>query len=118
MNLILRPSTPPWALIWSMASFSASTEPVSEIAIVPVTEWRMPTVTSVSVTARPVVFTAAVGNCCASARGDTKAVADNAAAPRRSVRRVGARRSEGRCFVDIGRLDGDERLLDRVLRDA
>src|ERR1700732_5208399 len=57
MNLILRPSTPPWALICSMASFSASTDPVSEIAIVPVTECRIPTVTSVSVTARPVVLT-------------------------------------------------------------
>ncbi len=63
MNLILRPSTPPWALICSIASFSASTEPVSEMAMVPVTEWRMPTVTSVSVTASPVVFTFAVGNC-------------------------------------------------------
>src|ERR1700740_3319761 len=39
MNLILRPSTPPAALIWSIASFSASTEPVSLIAMVPVTEW-------------------------------------------------------------------------------
>ena len=28
--------------------------------MVPVTEWRMPTVTSVSVTARPVVLTAEV----------------------------------------------------------
>src|SRR5260370_4403041 len=35
INLILRPSTPPWALICSMASFSASTDPVSEIAMVP-----------------------------------------------------------------------------------
>ena len=60
MNLILRPSTPPAALICSMASFSASIEPVSEIAIVPVAECRMPTVTSVSVTARPVVLTAEV----------------------------------------------------------
>src|SRR6202044_2263052 len=115
-NLILRPSTPAAALICSMASFSASTEPVSEIAIVPVTEWRMPTVTSVSVTARPVVFTVAVGNCWARALGDTKAVADNAAAPRRSVRRVGAWKSKGRCS-DIRRLDGHERLLDRLLRD-
>ena len=60
MNLILRPSTPPAALICSIASFSASTEPVSLIAMVPVTECRMPTVTSVSVTARPVVLTAEV----------------------------------------------------------
>src|SRR5215469_16576409 len=63
MNLIWRPSTPPCSLICEIASFSASTEPVSEIAIVPVTECRMPTVTSVSVTASPVVLTAAVGNC-------------------------------------------------------
>ena len=48
------------ALIWSMASCSAWMEPVSEIAIVPVAECRMPTVTSVSVTASPVVLTAAV----------------------------------------------------------
>ena len=68
MNLILRPSTPPGALICSMASFSAWTEPVSLIAMVPVTECRMPTVTSVSVTARPVVLTLAVGNCCAQRR--------------------------------------------------
>src|SRR4051812_2077337 len=82
MNLILRPSTPPEALICSMASFSASTDPVSEIAIVPVTECRIPTVTSVSVTARPVVLTLPVGNSCASAAGDgSKAAADNAAAP-------------------------------------
>src|SRR5216684_252655 len=42
MNLILRPRIPPVALICSMASFSASIEPVSEIAIVPVAEWRLP----------------------------------------------------------------------------
>src|SRR6202020_1580704 len=60
MNLILRPGAPPALLICEIAIFSASTEPVSEIAMVPVTEWRMPTVTSVSVTARPVVLTAEV----------------------------------------------------------
>ena len=38
MNLILRPSTPPAALICSIASFSASTDPVSLIDMVPVTE--------------------------------------------------------------------------------
>src|SRR6266481_5940957 len=89
MNLILRPSTPPMALICSMASFSASIEPVSEIAMVPVAECRMPTVTSVSVTARPVVLTLAVGYCWARACGDSIAVADRAAAPARSSRRVG-----------------------------
>src|ERR1700694_1559838 len=59
-NLILRPNTPPLALICSIASFSASTDPVSLIAMVPVTECRIPTVTSVSVTARPVVLTTEV----------------------------------------------------------
>ena len=53
------------ALICSIASFSASIEPVSEIAIVPVAECRMPTVTSVSVTASPVVLTAEVAGACA-----------------------------------------------------
>ena len=43
MILILRPSTPPASLIWEIASFSAWIEPVSEIAIVPVSECRMPT---------------------------------------------------------------------------
>ena len=76
MNLILRPSTPPWALICSMASFSASTEPVSLIAMVPVTECRMPTVTSVSVTARPVVLTCAVGGASARAHCGNSAAAD------------------------------------------
>src|SRR5258706_15025754 len=60
MTLILRPRMPPMALICSIASFSASIEPVSEIAIVPVAECRMPQVTSVSVTASPVVLTAEV----------------------------------------------------------
>jgi hypothetical protein len=105
MNLILRPSTPPWALIWSIASFSASTDPVSEMAIVPVTEWRMPTVTSVSVTASPVVFTLAVGNCCASANGGNKALADRAADPMSNCLRNGDCRSVGRFSEDMRRLD-------------
>ena len=105
MNLILRPSTPPCALIWSIASFSASTDPVSEIAIVPVTEWRMPTVTSESVTARPVVFTFAVGNCWARASGGNKALADMAADPISSCRRNGDCRSVGRFSEDMRRLD-------------
>src|SRR6202023_1424370 len=95
MNLILRPSTPPWALICSMASFLASTDPVSEIAMVPVTECRMPTVTSVSVTASPVVLTFAVGNCCASTSGGNSAVADSAAVPSSSLRRNGDSNSGG-----------------------
>jgi len=61
MTLILRPSTPPMALIWSMASCSAWMEPVSEMAMVPVAECSWPTVTSVSVTASLVVLTWAVG---------------------------------------------------------
>src|SRR5690606_1422290 len=59
MYSILRPSTPPMALICSIANFSACTEPVSLIAMVPVTECRIPTLTVVSVTANPVVFTSA-----------------------------------------------------------
>jgi len=68
ITLILRPSTPPIALIWSIASCSAWIDPVSEMAIVPVAEWSWPTVTSASVTASLVVFTLAVGNCWASAQ--------------------------------------------------
>ena len=49
------------ALIWSMASCSAWIEPVSLMAMVPVAECNWPTVTSVSVTASPVVFTLPVG---------------------------------------------------------
>src|SRR5690606_3033662 len=67
MNSILRPSTPPIALICSIASFSACTEPVSLMAMVPVTECRMPTLTVVSVTARPEVLTSAVGKLAAVA---------------------------------------------------
>jgi hypothetical protein len=51
----------------------------------------MPTVTSVSVTARPVVLTLAVGNCCAQALGEISALVDSAAAPRRSSRREGVK---------------------------
>src|SRR6478609_3926681 len=100
MNLILRPSTPPMALICSMASFSACTEPVSEMDMVPVTECRMPTVTSVSVTARPVVLTTLVGNCWARDCFGSKAAADMAAVPRSSLRRRGDCRSAGG-FLDI-----------------
>ena len=89
MNLILRPSTPPAALICSIASFSAWIEPVSEIAIVPVAECRMPTVTSVSVTARPVVLTAAVaGPAPNDGRGSIE-MNGSAAAPISSLRRSG-----------------------------
>src|ERR1700676_3352934 len=102
MNLILRPSTPPCWLVCSIASFSASTEPVSLIAMVPVTECRMPTVTSLSVTASPVVFTLAVGNCWARACGDSIAVAEKAAAPARSSRRVGFAKSVVH-FLDVMR---------------
>ena len=89
MNLILRPSTPPAALICSIASFSASTEPVSEIAIVPVTECRMPTVTSVSVTASPVVLTAEVAGTSAKDGRGSIAMAGSAAIPISSLRRSG-----------------------------
>ena len=89
MILILRPSTPPMALICSMASFSAWIDPVSEIAIVPVAECRMPTVTSVSVTARPVVLTAEVGGPAPKAKRGSSAMAGKAAAPISSLRRSG-----------------------------
>src|SRR5262245_61635717 len=89
MNLILRPSTPPMALICSMASFSASIEPVSEIAIVPVAECRMPTVTSVSVTARPVVLTAEVAGPAPKEGLGNMVIAGRAAMPISSLRRNG-----------------------------
>ena len=63
------------ALICSMASFSAWIDPVSEIAIVPVAECRMPTVTSVSVTARPVVLTADVAGPAPKATRGNSAIA-------------------------------------------
>jgi hypothetical protein len=89
MNLILRPSTPPAALICSMASFSASIEPVSEIAIVPVAECRMPTVTSVSATASPVVLTAEVAGTSANEGRESIEMAGIAAIPISSLRRSG-----------------------------
>src|ERR1700728_425844 len=105
MNLILRPSTPPCPLICSIASFSASTEPVSLIAMVPVTECRMPTVTSVSVTASPVVFTAAVAGTSARANCGSIAAADRLAAPANNPRRVGVRRFPVVFSEDMRRLD-------------
>ena len=80
------------ALICSMASFSASIEPVSEIAMVPVTECRMPTVTSVSVTARPVVLTAEVAGACAKDARGSIVMAGTAAIPINSLRRSGDNR--------------------------
>src|ERR1700748_1127269 len=104
MNLILRPSTPPCALICSNASFSACTEPVSLIAIVPVTECRMPTVTSVSVTARPAGLPRAVGSAVAHADDGTAAPAPSAAAPSKRSRRLGMTML-GYCFLpDMQRL--------------
>src|SRR5580692_5619038 len=88
-NLIWRPSTPPDELIWSIASFSASTDPVSLIAMVPVTECRIPTVTSVSVTASPVVLTADVAGTSAKDGRDNIEMAGNAAIPISSLRRSG-----------------------------
>ena len=90
MILILRPSTPPASLICWIASFSASCAPVSEIAIVPETECRIPTVTSVSVTASPVVMTADVGGAAASAARGISASAEAPASPVSSLRRDGA----------------------------
>src|ERR1700730_14761605 len=87
MNLILRPRIPPAALICSIASFSASIEPVSEIAIVPVAECRMPQVTSGSVTARPVVLIAEVAGACAKDGRGSRVRAGSAAIPISSLRR-------------------------------
>src|ERR1700687_517582 len=87
INLILRPRMPPVALICSMASFSASIEPVSEMAIVPVAECRMPQVTSVSVTARPVVLIAEVAGACAKDGRGSMVKAGIAAIPISSLRR-------------------------------
>src|SRR5271156_4936638 len=89
INLILRPRAPPCSLFCEMASFSASTQPVSEIAMVPVTEWRMPTVTSVSVTARPVVLIAEVAGVSARAVRGSIEMAGNAAIPISSLRLSG-----------------------------
>ena len=88
MTLICRPSTPPEALICAIASFSASTDPVSEIAIVPVIECRMPTVTVSSVTARPVVSTADVAGAPNALAGKEARCGQAAAMPLRIWRRV------------------------------
>ncbi len=77
------------ALICSMASFSAWIEPVSEIAIVPVAECRMPTVTSVSVTARPVVLTTEVAGPAPKEGRGSIVIAGRAAMPISSLRRNG-----------------------------
>jgi hypothetical protein len=60
--------------------------------MVPVAECRMPTVTSVSVTAKPVVLIAEVaGDCAKDARGSI-AMAGTAAIPINSLRRNGDNR--------------------------
>src|SRR5580698_8146081 len=87
MILILRPRMPPASLICAMASFSDSIEPVSEIAIVPVAECRMPQVTSVSVTARPVVLIAEVAGTSAKDGRGSMVRAGSAAIPISSLRR-------------------------------
>src|SRR5882757_9839598 len=92
MILILRPRMPPASLICAIASFSDSIEPVSEIAMVPVAECRMPTVTSVSVTARPVVLTAEVAGACANDAFGSIVMAGKAAIPINSLRRNGDNR--------------------------
>src|SRR6266702_8907204 len=89
MILILRPRMPPAALICSMASFSASIEPVSEIAMVPVAECRIPQVTSVSVTARPVVLIAEVAGACANDGRGSIEMAGSAAIPISNLRLSG-----------------------------
>src|ERR1700722_15102246 len=71
--LILRPKTPPASLICEIANRSASTEPVSLKAIVPETECNWPTVTTSSVTARPVALTVAVAGLSAQYPGSDMA---------------------------------------------
>src|ERR1700709_2817927 len=87
MILILRPRMPPASLICAIASFSDSIEPVSEIAMVPVAECRMPTVTSVSVTASPVVLIAEVAGTSAKDGRGSMVRAGIAAIPISSLRR-------------------------------
>jgi len=89
MILILRPRMPPAALICSIASCSAWMEPVSLIAMVPVAECRMPTVTSVSVTARPVALTVAVAGPAPNEGRGSIEMSGSAAAPISSLRRSG-----------------------------
>src|SRR3954467_4048593 len=78
---------PPSALIWAMASFSACTEPVSLMAIVPVVECRMPTVTLSSSTFRPVVMILAVGKSAAFVVDFSSPGGNKTAAPVASVER-------------------------------
>src|SRR6478609_9745119 len=87
MTLIWRPRMPPSALIWAMASFSACTEPVSLMAIVPVVECRMPTVTLSSSTFRPVVMIFAVGKSEALLVDFSRPGGNKTAAPVASVER-------------------------------
>jgi len=63
--------------------------------MVPVIECRIPQVTVVSVTARPVVFTADVGKLAARRPFGAKIEAPSAAPPRRTLRRVGAKPADG-----------------------
>jgi hypothetical protein len=72
---------------------------------VPVTECRMPTVTSVSVIANPVVFTFAVGGASARAKGGRIAATERPAALVNRPRRVGVRRLPVFFSDDIRRLD-------------
>ncbi|GMO12816.1 hypothetical protein TM239_38710 [Bradyrhizobium sp. TM239] len=60
--------------------------------MVPVAECRMPTVTSVSVTARPVVLTAEVAGACAKDARGSIVMAGTAAIPINSLRRSGDKR--------------------------
>src|SRR6187551_3241450 len=78
---------PPSALIWAMASFSACTEPVSLMAMVPVVECRMPTVTLSSSTFRPVVMILAVGKSAAFVVDFSKPGGSSTVAPLASVER-------------------------------
>src|SRR4051812_47389119 len=111
---------PPSALIWAMASFSAWTEPVSLMAIVPVVECRMPTVTLSSSTFRPVVMIFAVGKSAALVVDFSTPGGSNTVAPVASVERsVAAGAAAFSAFADDSvPVDALEDLLHALLVSA
>ncbi len=81
--------------------------------MVPVTECRMPTVTSVSVTARPVVLTAEVAGTSAKDGRGSIDMAGNAAIPINSLRRSGDCRP-GLVSSDMSTPSGSRTLIDEA----
>ena len=80
-------------------------DPVSLIAIVPVMECKMPTVTSVSVTASQVVFTCAVGGAFGVRQWRQQRRGGQSSRAARRPRRVGVRRFPVRFSEDMRRLN-------------